>query len=155
MIGFEDQVRCSALARQAMHGDAPKALALAPCERSSWESLRGMGKASAEEQLVKELAEKDLGFRKRLPQPLPPAAAREPLKDFVEVFCELAEFRLPMDLDDRVARLRRRALAVTLAALVLLRRRRGATALAAVWPGKHSMKTTSRNVYEVKRSKTK
>ena len=56
----------------------------------------------------------------------------EPLNDFVEVFCELAEFRLPMDLDDRVARLRRRALAVALAALVLLRRRRGATALAAV-----------------------
>ena len=64
MIGFEDQLRCCALARQALHGDAPKTTTLAPCERSSWESLRGMAKEKAEEQLVKELAEKDSGFRK-------------------------------------------------------------------------------------------
>ena len=40
----------------------------------------------------------------------------------IEVICELFEFRLPMDLDDRVAKLKRRAFWVSLLSVIAWRR---------------------------------
>eukprot|EP00434_Breviolum_minutum_P000836 symbB.v1.2.000736.t1/scaffold36.1/size400579/8 len=122
-IGFEDdQLRCYGLAQQATRGDAPAASGQgALTALGSWEECRGMPKAEASEKLLKELAEKDPTFRKVVPAAAP-ETQEEPLNDFVQVICELFEFRLPMDLDDRVAKLKRRAFWVSLLSVIAWRR---------------------------------
>ncbi|CAK9035789.1 unnamed protein product [Durusdinium trenchii] len=130
MICFEDQLRCCALARQALHGDAPVEPSeskrrvvggLAALELQSWQSCRGMGKVEAEGRLVQELTEKDPTFRKVVP-PEEPEAQELPLNDFVQVFLELLEFRLPRDLDDRALRYKKRAFVTSLVATMAWRR---------------------------------
>ncbi|CAL1144461.1 unnamed protein product, partial [Cladocopium goreaui] len=121
MLGFEDQLRCCALARQATKGDAPKAAvpeseqSFSAAQQRSWEMCRGMAKAEASEALLQELADKDPTFRKVVPPAAPEAVPEKPLNDFVQVFCELFEFRLPSDLDARALKLRKRAFWASLA----------------------------------------
>lgn len=121
MLGFEDQLRCCALARQATKGDAPKATvpeseqSFSAAQQRSWEMCRGMAKAEASEALLQELADKDPTFRKVVPPAAPEAVPEKPLNDFVQVFCELFEFRLPSDLDARALKLRKRAFWASLA----------------------------------------
>lgn len=123
MLGFEDQLRCCALARQATQGDAPKAVcsdvsqSFSAAQRS-WELCRGMAKAEASAALLQELADKDPSFRKVVPPAAPEAVPEKPLNDFVQVFCELLEFRLPSDLDLRALKLRKRAFWASLLAVL-------------------------------------
>jgi len=146
-IGYDDQVRLYGLSQQASVGDCQVrqpyiAGPFAWAKRKSWEAQRGLSRAEATKQLCDVLLEVDLAFRVAHPHiaqaasPLPQlrnSSEPTPVKSILRCLCELAERRVPVDLDERMALAKRRLLLGAVLVGILIRLLRGSKSLDAVW----------------------
>jgi len=121
-ICMADQLRLRALYLQAINGDAtgvPEQSGIfgegLTAELTAWKALQGTPKALAQQRLAPALAEVSKSFAEQHPTLVTPCD----LNSGLSVLCQIAEWRLPRNLERQIAVVQRRMLYATVAGTVL------------------------------------